>query len=310
MPNNNLNVEQILAYLQGEMTAVEKAEMEQGLQVRDDWREEVRLYQDILSGFDQLKNENFRQKLDSWNKDWQSTDQLELIEWYHKGELPESLRRSMRSAPALAAEIKAYQPIYEGFQAKQSAQFLEKMQQWERSHAAPASLKVRHRSDAGAKTRSLMPKWAVAASLLLALGLGTHIVVKQNFQASTVVSSFYTEPTEYAVLGDQQDMKSVVEKAFQEAHEQLQQKNYESAYKAFDAILKSLSNSNLDELSRQYYQEQCEWNRLLASLPQGHPAIKPSKEAQRIAETEGHEYQKQAQALSQELESIWYRWAN
>ncbi|HMQ47050.1 MAG TPA: hypothetical protein PKA00_06275 [Saprospiraceae bacterium] len=310
MPNNNLTAEQILSYLQGEMTAVEKAELEKGLQAHSEWQEEVRLYQDILAGFSQLKNDNFRQQLQHWNKDWQKTDQLELIEWYHQGELPESARQKMLANPTLSAEIKAYQPIYDGFQANQTIQFLDKMQQWEKSHAAPAPLEIRHRTDTGAKTRRLMQRLAIAASFILALGLGTHLLVKTNYQASKVVSSFYAEPTEYAVLGDQQDIKSNVDKAFQEAHEKLQQKDYAAAYTAFDAILKSLPGSGLDELSKQYYQEQCEWNRLLSSLPQEHSGINPNKEAQRIAEAEGHEYQKQAQALSQELESIWYRWAN
>ena len=309
MPSEHYDIDALERYLTHRMDGNERAAFENRLQQDEGYRQELAAYQSVLGGFQALRSESFQQRIADWEQQWAqaNTEDTELIEWYLRGELTGDARRQVEKRigedESFAREVAAYRQVQEGFEAARTEAFREKLTEWEKNTPQSAGLRV-------AARRPLWPRVAAAAAILLLLAFSVNWYLQANFSNDAIVEAYYQPPLDGATMGGEPAAQEAVSQSFDAAHRLFKQQQYPAAYQAFDALLARLPNAPIDELSRTNYRENSEWNRLLAALAMEAPPLNVKNEAQRIASTEGHEFQKQAQSLLRKLEAPWYRWVN
>ncbi|MCB9054089.1 MAG: hypothetical protein H6556_32200 [Lewinellaceae bacterium] len=309
MPSERYDIETIERYLTHQMEGSERAEFEARLQADEGYRQELEAYRPILEGMQSLRNQNFRRQVNAWEEEWQQPGaaDTELIEWYLNGELTDGARKSvekrMEKDEAFAREVAAYRQVHEGFDAARAEAFRHKMVGWEKDKGQETTLRPAHR-------RPLWPRLAAAAAILFLLGLSFNWYLQANFSAGAIVETYYQPPLDEGIMGDKPASAETTSQSYQAAHRLFRQQQYPAAYEAFNNLLGQLPTASIDELSRTYYREHSEWNRLLAALATSPPPIDLKSEAQRIAAIDGHEFQPQAKILLRTLQSPFYNWAN
>lgn len=308
MPANLYNIETIERYLRRQMDTSEQAAFESQLEAEEGYRQEVAAYQQLLEGFDAARSEDFIGKLEGWEAQAEAaSDEVELIEWYWNGALQGpgrvAFEERLQQDAGFAAEVAAYRQLFEGFDAARSENFIGKLEGWEKSQTPKPELRVAGR-------RPLLYRIAAAAAVLLLIGFGLNWYATAYYSNAVLVADYYQAPRSEAIMGANQPGLTEIARQFEQANALFQEKQYPEAYQAFDALLATLPSATLDNFNRRYYREQAEWNRLLAALALDNPPINLKEEVDRIANTEGHEFQPAAQKLSRQLQSVWYKWAN
>jgi len=309
MPSEFYDIDSIERYLTRQMTAGERAEFEALLGRDEGYRRELAAYQPLMDGFQALRSESFRRQLTAWEaaSDTSRADEAEYIEWYLSGELQGEARaridQKITEDEAFAREVAGYRQLHEGFEAARTETFLKKMQGWEKKKAEKPALQPDGR-------RPLWPRLAAAAAILLLLGFSFNWYVQSSFSNGALVQAYYQPALNGGTMGEEQDDKESVARQYEEAHLLFKQQDYSAAYQAFGTLLGQLPAATIDELSRSYYRQHAEWNRLLAALAMASPPLNIEEETRRIASAQGHAFQQPAEKLLRKLQSPLYRWAN
>jgi anti-sigma factor RsiW len=308
MSSFSYDIEKIDRYLTGEMPPGEQEAFEAQLQQEEGYRSALAAYQRLYEGFSAARAESFRRQISDWEARLAADSEVELIDWYLNGKLQgpglAAFEARLERDAAFSVEVNAYRQLQEGFQAVAGEAFINKIHAWEAAPQQQPALRV-------AARRPWLYRLAVAAAVLLVVGLALHWYAQANYTHTALVASYYQAPRSETTMGNgSQPGLSEVAQFFEQAHALFQQPDFPTSYQAFDALLNMLPMADLDSFNRQYYQEQAEWGRLLAVLAMPDPPIDAQAEAKRIAAAEGHEFQQKAAEMSRKLHSVWYRWAN
>ena len=142
MPPENLNVEKIEQYLQGNMTPQEHSEYEVKVAEDDEFREEVEAYRAIFDGFNALQQASFHQDLQNWESEWSaiSEEENDLIELYYQGQLNgpllQQFEKRLQTDTDFAEKVTDYQQIFAGLGTLASDELTSSMQAWEKAKSA------------------------------------------------------------------------------------------------------------------------------------------------------------------------------
>lgn len=309
MPSNNYDIEPIERFLLGQMEPGELAAFEARLLSDEGQRLEVSAYRQLFDGFAAVRSEVFRGQMQAWEAEGDAAaDEAELIEWFWNGELQgpgrAAFEERLREDARLARETEAYGQLHKGFAGARSEDFRGKLESWEKAQSRQPELRV------SARRPALYRIAAAAAAVLLLAAFGLNWYARHYYSAGSLAGAYYQPPRSETVMGEGQPGLTEIARQFAQANGLFQQGQYPAAYQAFDALLAILPTAALDNFNRRYYQEQSEWNRLLAALAMDDPPISPAEEARRIAGAQGHEFQAAARELSGKMNSAWYKWAN
>lgn len=300
---SNFNLAQIEAYLNNTLTPEERTQFEQALQAEPELAKEVAAYRKLMTGFSGLKSENFGAKLQQWNNEWNDYEEEESIEWYIQGQLSaplaQQLEAKMETDDAFKRKVNEYRTLFSGFSGLHTQAFADKLTDWEaQASVVPIAKKP--------KVRRLWPRLAVAASVLLVVGMGLRWYAQSTYANHQLFEAYYTAPKSENTLGNDAPGLSQVAADFAEAHQNLQADRPEAAAQQFEQLLTQLSEQKLDDFNQKYYTEQTEWNLILAQLKTDAPKQQLIDELQAIADQADHSFQAEARALQAELQSFWY----
>lgn len=301
--------EEIEAYYFGRLSDREKKEFEQQLENDKLLQAELDSYTKILDGFMAKKTEKFLQQMKSWenHNEFEDQDEIAWIECYLKDDLHPTnkakLEKQLASDPAFAKKVAQQQQLIDGFEAKRSHAFAEKLKTWDDdSKLVPVKPKK-------TKVISLFQRVAIAASFILLLGLGTSWYVNTNFSNTALVGKFYQKPLSDNTLGGNIGNKSQWLSNYESAHQKMNNGNFWNAIQDFERLQAELYELQLDDYNEQLYEDNIDWNIALAWL--GIKDIqKASNQLTTISKNNDHTYQEKAKELLQELDSFWYNLAN
>lgn len=175
---------------------------------------------------------------------------IERIEAYLKGQLDEKAKQKMEekihSSPSFAAEVEAYRPLIEGFNALELEHFEEQMAQWERKHQQGGALKVVGKAQSKSNRRWL----SIAAAIALLLIPAGILLFNNADQAGAAVANNeleafeqYFEPTPYqlvsrtAISPDEDEEKARLEAILNNAISAYNAKEYSTAIDLFSAYV-------------------------------------------------------------------------
>ena len=308
MPSQ-ITPEQIEAYYFGTLPEADRVSFEQQLQEDDQIRQEVATYLQILDGFMAKKSQSFLQQMQGWEQDnqHQEQDELALIESYLEQSLhpsnQERVEERMKKDPGFAAKVKQYSQLLDGFSAKRSNTFKDKLQSWEQDSP------VRELPRSKSKVRPLTRWLAIAASFLVVLSLGLNWYASSNYSSAALANASYQKPLSNKTMGNKSEDKSAWLNRFTEAQNQFQNNDYFKARSTFQALLAEISELELDAYTEKLYQDQLDWYVTLSWLGMNE-RDKALNRVQLIAQNTEHDYQSHAQELLQKIDSFWYRLAN
>ncbi len=307
MKENDTRMEQIERYLTGAMDAPEQAEFDRLLAEDETLRTAVDDYRSLFGGFRQMRETAFVQQMNQWNEEWQSTDEVEWMEAYVKGDLHADLQAKLKKRiekdVTLVEKEAEYRQLLDGFSGMQEQAFANKLQEWDKSH--PEDKKP-------ATVRSLRPifiRIAAAASVLLLIGVGFNWYAENNYTGTTLAAEYYQEPSTGNTLGGEAK-KDELMKLFDDAHREYNQGQYDAAIGLFDNLLVTLADSKLEDSARKYFEENAFWTRALALIAQGEDLTRAKASLYVIANNPENEYQQKADDLLKKLDSVFYQWAN
>lgn len=291
-------LEEVEGFCLGQLSGAEQSAFEQQLLTDVELQGRVGLMQSILDGFAAIQAETFIGKMDSWAQEQEEADAVELIDCYLSGELGgraiQYVENKRKSEPSFAALFTAQQALFEGFEAIRTSDFAQQMSQWEEERPAKGPIK---------KLRPWGARMAIAASILLLLGVGGWAYMKGQYSNEKLFVAFYQSPNIGGTLGGQ--TLDQFREQFGTAHRHLAAQEYVEAIAQLQVLQVSISQLELDPLARSYYEDNLEWSLLLARL--GNDQVDPNdlQRLRAIAAETAHEYQGPAQELLTKLTSIW-----
>jgi hypothetical protein len=248
---------------------------------------------------------------------------IEHIEAWVRGEMDETTRQSFEAQMAfdkdLQEEVAAYRQLYGGFRQLRNAHFAAEVAQWTQEAKKRPSLRlhsVQGDQDSanvisinrGANRRQLYRRLALAASVVLLMGITVAWWGSQQYSNEKLIAGAYSPPLSSATMGNEQAQASEWEKGFAAAHLLFQQKKYADAAAAFETSVRQLeSNPSLfDALTGKSYLDNARWSLLLAKFAAG--------QTDEAAFTQGLEvfvrdpasdYADEAKEIQQNMKSFW-----
>lgn len=313
MSSDNSQVEIIEQYLLGNLSASEKEAFEAQLSAEPALSAEVEAYRQVLEGFGAMQMSDFSSAMQEWEQEWASIDQeeAELIEWYLSGQLSgnalQQLELRIQKDEAFANKLNQYRTIFNSLGALQMSEFAANMSDWNKEETAP---KAENKGEAKVVgMRPIFRRLAVAASVLILLFAGANWYAGANYSDEQIIKGLYESTRSQNVMGENQNSEREIDQKYQEAHQQFQNGDYSNALLSFDQLLKEIPSSELDDFTANYYQENIEWNRVLAQIGANSPDNEVQASLDAIKAKDGHDYQDEAQALESKLNSFWKRLA-
>ncbi len=283
----------------GRLSVEEKKALELLLEKDDKLKEEANAYQDIWHGFEALKSRQQANLFKQWDAECQENDEDELIEWYVNGQLGQKVTDSIDARydneVEFAAKIDAQRSLMEGFSSLQSVEFREKMTSWEPVKEV-------------AKSRTLLATWrrplSIAAGVLLLITASVGWWNHQQFSNGSLVEKYSGIVITGNSMGANSESDAYLE-AFTQAHKYLEDKDFEQAVTAFNQLKERPFPSSWKEGFIKSKNENIEWSLILSLL--GNEQVDDSfmEKLDRIANTNGHDYQSNAKALQGDLSSFW-----
>ncbi|RMG87536.1 MAG: hypothetical protein D6714_02200 [Bacteroidetes bacterium] len=240
-----------------------------------------------------------------------STD-IETIKTYIDGQLPEAekrnFERALQSDPVLKDEVAAFRKIMTGLRLLNEEEFGKQVRKWSGEYAA------RNRTARKKTLRPLLRKIAVAAGILLFLGIAAYEWATVNYSNEALVSDLYQAPPPNTTMGQAADpLLKPLHQLFMTMHTDFQQGNYEKAREDLDNLTRILASNRdkMDALSWKFYHENVEWTRVLLML-KTHQTADPAfkKQLDQIADDPRNGYAPQARKLRQALSSFWRKMAD
>lgn len=290
------------AQARGKLSAEETQKLEEELDQLPGGTEAAADYRRLWAGFDALQGEEQRNKMAAWEEEWSTTNDAELAEWYVAGELSienQELAQKRQGEDPLFAELLAQQQeLLAGFGALKGEQFRQQMDQWNQSQ-----------TDGETKVRSLSTNWrryvAAAAAVLLLVVAGMYWNIQNNYSDTALAGKYYKVPPTGNTMGVGEMDETTYLDAFTEAHRAMQATDYDRARLLFERLSTEVPPANFSDDDLQYYQDNLDWNLILALLGQEESSTAVQQRLEVILASPEHTYLEEAQRLQEDLNKFW-----
>lgn len=301
-------IEQLEKDRHNELSADEKAQLQQLLATDELALQEAQAYGLLWDGLEALQEQHWRQQMTQWQQDWQAADETELMDAYWEDNLNPQARQAVVQR---AAQDKDYQQalqqhgqLREALLSAADAAFAGRLRQWA-SEETPAQASSQARV---LQMRSKLIRWASAAAVALVVSwTGLHWYARTHYTNQALVLNAYQSPSLGADMGSSpQNTQASLEATLQSAHQAMKQQQFAEASSLFQNILQTPPSPALDELTLKSLQQNAQWNLVLAQLALGttpEPELQARLKA--IAQQPGHAYAPQATQLLRQLNSPW-----
>mgnify|MGYP000158873017 CR=1 FL=1 len=291
-------LEEIEGFCLGSLPKAKRSAFEARLETDNALQHQVKLIQSILDGFSAIRSEDLAAKMKSWARASQETEDAEVIEWYMGGDLgrkaQDFVEKRRETDPEFEALFKSQESLLDGFEAAREASFVDQMAKWEEE--AKTETPVR-------RLNPWIKRLSIASAILLLVGIGGRSYMKSQYSNDKLFASFYQMPNIGGTLGGQ-NVEGFKEN-FSSAHRSLQAQQFDEAIQRFTRLQTDLPALELDPLANSYYEDNLQWSLLLAQLGNDSTGQEFYIELQAIADDASHEYQSNAQALLDKLNSFW-----
>ena len=283
----------------GRLSVEEQASLDVLLEKDEQLKEGANIYQKIWQGLGALKSQQQARLFQQWDAEWQESDEEELIEWFVDGELGEKTTENITvkydNDTDFAAKVDAHRSLKEGFASLQSTAFREKMNTWQ--SASPK-----------AKSRTLKTSWrrplSIAAGFLLLITTSFGWWNQQQYSDSALVEKYSDLAATGSLLGAGSTSDTYLD-AFGEAHKLLKEAHFEQAATAFRELSELSIPDNWSDSFKKTKIENVEWNLIISLLGSQQTGGDFTQKLDRIASTDGHDYQAKAKALQEDVTSFW-----
>ncbi|MFM9946886.1 MAG: hypothetical protein ACKV1O_03010 [Saprospiraceae bacterium] len=276
MHTEDYHITTIEQYLAGQLEAEAAARFEAQLEKDETLRTDTAQYGRLFDGLSALRSLAYSDKFAGWEADAQ-----------------------------LVEHETAFAPVLEGLAALRSENLRDKMTGWETVHQGKVP------AEKTAVIKTLRPvfvrRFAVAASILLLVGVGLSWYATMNYSSERLAETAYRMPNIGNTMGGEQTLRNRLESRFADAHRLMEQKSYSEALIAFGEVLTLSRAAGLDETRMRYYSDQVSWNRVIILLAQEAPEAEVRAALDKVAEDPQNEYQGKAEALKAQLDSFWRR---
>lgn len=283
----------------GKYTPAELAALEAELAVIPGAAEEAAAYRELWAGLAALRSEEFRAELQGWENEAAEVDDEELAEWYRGQKLHPALQAELTqriSQDNTFAQIVTQQDQLEaGFTALATEELREQMGEWEQ--ASPP-----------AKERKLKTNWLrpllVAAGFALLFALGGNWWGQSHYSNDVLASKYYKLATTGNTMGAGSERAKFLQD-FDAAHTALKTGNAEQAIARFEQLSQQAPPADFNDGDIQYYQDNIEWNYLLARLADDQTGGNFPDFLDRIIQNPAHLFHAAALDLQADLGSFW-----
>lgn len=262
-------------------------------------------YRKIWAGLAALRSEVHQSKMKDWEAAWQAVDDAELVEWYLENKLSDGNRlaveQRLANDQAFANLLKEQKALRAGFESLRDEQFRTQIRQW--------GQEARMNPDTRASIRPMKMVWrrvaAVAAAVLFFLAIGVAWNMRMSFSDQALADKYYKIPPTGNTMGAEITTEQDYLQAFAEAHQAMQMKDYAAARLLFEDLATQVPPANFSSDDLSYYQDNLDWNLVLALLGQEESGAPLQQRLDVILSSPDHTYFKEAQNLNADLDNFW-----
>lgn len=296
---------EILAQLEarraGTLSETEHKSLQKTLDELPEGPQEAAVYARLWAGLDALHHEEQSTRFAPWEQEWQATDDTELIEWYLAGELSSANAKKIedrkKDDPAFARMLAEQERLQHGFAAVQEDKFRQTLRLWDQAGTTPPPL---------GKKASLLPRWmpalAIAAGVLILLVAGSLWYTRDTYDPPALAESYYKAPPMGNTLSNEIDSADTYLESFTAAHRLMERQEYAEAYEQLSALSTQPPPSDFNNDDIKYYQDNLDWNIVLALVGRDATPGAINQRLQRILADSTHTYYGEAVKLQEELE--------
>lgn len=243
------------------------------------------------------------------------------IEAYLLGHMEEEDRQAfdlqLASDAVLREEVAAYRKIFSGLKGMREEKFAANVAAWAAEARANDNAQIVNGDQLltvsrGAVIRRMYRRIAVAAAVLLVLGMATVWMVSRQYTGEKLVAGAYVAPLSGGTMGGQGTQTGDLEKQFQEAHRLFKDGDYGEAAEQFGTFVRALEANPdaFDSLTRKTYLDNTRWTMLLSQFAAGQlPEQEFMQALKNIAADPASDYATKAQELRKDLRSFWRAFA-
>ncbi|TAK42090.1 MAG: hypothetical protein EPO28_07710 [Saprospiraceae bacterium] len=163
------------------------------------------------------------------------------------------------------------------------------------------------KKSAKAGMRQLWQKIAVAAAVVLLIGLGGRWLISKRYTNERLALAAYSAPVASGTMGDDATSNELL-KEFEEGHHLFQNGDYDGAATLFSSFLDTMTKNPeaFDPLTKKFYVENARWSLLMAQFAEGKiPEDRMLKVLGILAQSPSNDYAQKAKKLTKDLESVW-----
>jgi len=336
---------QLEAAYHGRLSADEAAVLEKQLSAQPDLAIERAAYEQLWEALAAQRGEVLREEMQSWEDNSKADDDLELLEWYHSGQLSTAVQASVQERlqrdGAFLQLYEAYQPIWDGAAAARSEDFRGQMQQWEGMESkskleseseseskskleseseskleSESESKLESESESESESKSEIPgaiviplrrSWrSFAAGIAACLILGVGSLLWLRSQYSGEnLVAGYYQRPPLGGTLGNQDSMEQYLADFAKAHRAFQAEEYDEAGANFVALSTRIPPAEFGEEAVKYYQDNIDWMVVLAQVGAGHENGDVEQRLSLIINNPNHAYKTEALALQADLAKWW-----
>ena len=301
----NKQIEQLEALFFDRLGQEESNTLRAQLESDGELATEATAYQTLWTGFDSLRGDRLLQQMQQWEAEWNTIADDELAEWYWMGELSAENKSKVEARrdedTAFATLLAEQEQLTQGLQQAGKEAFLDRMASWEQANATAERPTARLRT-------LYVRRLAAAAAIALLIFVGGRWYASQNYGNEVLANQYYQTAATGGTLGAQETDRANFLQSFDEAHQALQQADYATAAQAFASLSGTIADAGLNEEDQAYYQDNIDWNLILARLGADQTDGDFTAQLNQIADQAGHSFQAEAKALRADLNSFWRRW--
>lgn len=237
---------------------------------------------------------------------------ISYIETYLSGAMDSTERQAFEAQlatdEAMRAEVAAFRQIFTGFDGLKGEAFKKDVAEWAAEAKTKTSREIVPIKTEG-KPRQMWPRLAVAATIVLLVGIGMAWWGGRQYSDVAIAERNYVAPLSGDTMGDNPKMEEI-EAQFEAAHKSFQAGKYADAAGQFDQFLLRLEGSPflVDELTKDFYIENAQWTGLLAKFAAGEIKEAEMKATlEKIAADPMSEYAEKAKEMLAEMDTFWRR---
>lgn len=239
---------------------------------------------------------------------------ISQIEPYLRGSMDaakqQDFEAQLATDEALQAEVAAYRQILTGFDGLREDAFASDVAKWTAEAKAKGDGAKVVTMPHQARVRTMWLKAALAACIVLMVGVGAAWWGSSQYSNRALVASAYVALPSGGTMGEESVFISEMDAMLAAAHDQFQREKYAEAARQFENIINMLRRNSefFDPLTMRTWFDNARWTGLLAKFAAGQITETEMKtELDAIINDPASEYGDKAAKLKGDLDSFWRR---